>query len=391
MALFLFSACDNVVEPEKYVPKRTILFYTASDSNRLDNGSTGDEPKQKIDAIRAGWTPGVGEMLIYTDQTGRGGCLLRVNGARGADGLYGLDTVKRYGPENSADSAVLRRVIEEVVSEYPADSYGMLFFSHASGWMPEGMLNSPRSLVIDKGGGAAHEMEYHEFAAAIPDGRFDFIIFEACLMADVMSMYELRNKAAYILASSAEIVSPGFTYIYMNKIMGLYETGRSTAAALAAFGQSYYDAIVLNYSETSEYCSVTLSLIDMKEMASLASATKVALQGATMDERALKADSVQHFDRPYSGTFGWQRAARYFDLAHAVEQIASEAHYATFGEQMNKTVVWKAATKNFLYGNDGGFAIKRHSGLTTYISQDVYPALNSTFRNSSWYKAIDGD
>lgn len=52
------------------------------------------------------------------------------------------------------------------------------------------------------------EMELEEFAAAIPDGQLDFIVFEACLMAGVEVAYVLRGKTDYILSSAAEIVSP---------------------------------------------------------------------------------------------------------------------------------------------------------------------------------------
>ena len=47
-------------------------------------------------------------------------------------------------------------------------------------------------------------MEITDFAMALPDHLFEFIIFEACNMAGIEVAYELRNKAAYIMASSAQ-------------------------------------------------------------------------------------------------------------------------------------------------------------------------------------------
>ena len=392
----LFSCCNNPVEDAK---KRNILFYIGADNNGLDNGNEGDEPRQKINQICAGWQPGKGEMLIYTDQTNKGAYLLRVNETKGADGLYGLDTVMVFGKENSAGSGVLSRVINQVVQTYPADSYGMIFFSHASGWMPYDMLSKPRSLVIDKGEETKYEMEYYDFAAAIPDKQFDFIIFEACLIADVMSMYELRNKAEYILASSAEIVVPGFvrTNTYKNEIMRLYDTRSDLKYIVTSFAKSYYDGIA-SIPENSIFCSTTLSVLKMDEMANLASVTKTLLKGKIIDETNLLVDSIQHFDRPYTGTFGWQHNSRYFDFAHTMEKLVSASDYKAFNDQMEKTVVWKASTKRFLlgdyqnglpdYDDYDGFFIVRHSGLTTYIKQDVYPELNLAYKNSSWHKAI---
>ena len=362
-------------------PKRNILFYIGGDSN-LSN-----EAYEKINKIRSGWQPGKGEMIIYVDHKEDGACLLRISDVKGSNNYFRFDTIQYYGKENSADHAVVSRVINKMKQDYPADSYGMIFFSHASGWLPEGMLAQPRSLVIDDGGSVRHEMEYYDFAAAIPDKQFDFIILEACLMADVISMYELRNKTKYVLASSAEIVSPGFTYIYEKEIMGLYDTKNHVSSVLTGFAQAYYDSITTRYKVNDDNCSTTMSIIKMDEMESLASVTKTTLQGISIDETSLTISDIQTFDRPYGLISGAQKKSRYFDLADVLENLVPETRYNSFIDRMEKTVIWKASTERFLLG-DNGFYIKRHCGLSTYIEQDAYPFLNSVYRNSSWYKAI---
>jgi hypothetical protein len=380
-------------------PKRNILFYVGGDNDLFD------EVNQKINQIRQGWIPEKGEMIIYADKKNVGAYLFRVNENKDAKGYYGLDTLRIYGQENSADSDTLKRVINTMASDYPADSYGMIFFSHASGWLPQGTLNQPRSLARDELKGEKREMEYDDFAAAIPDKQFDFIILEACLMADVMSMYELHNKAEYVLASSAEIVSPGFggsngliTEIYKKEIMRLYDTKNDIKSVVSGFAQSYYDHIA-TIPENNVYCSATMSLIKMNEMEALASATKAALRGKLINDTTLNTDLVQRFDRPQKQIKTEYKNSRFFDFAHTIEQIAPESQLKAFSEQMDKTVVWKAATKRFLLGDKDdaetpdfkaydGFFIERHSGLTTYIVQQVYPFLNLTFEASLWYKAI---
>ena len=401
LLIFLYGCISIEVTEKPREPKRNILFYIGADSNGIDNGSAGDEPKAQLNVIRAGWIPGKGELLIFADQTNHPPCLMRINNIKGADGLYGIDTVHVYNEENSADAAVLGRIIDTVVVLYPADSYGMIFFSHASGWLPEGMLAHPRSLVIDKGDGTAREMTYQAFAAAIPDKRFDFLIFEACFMADVMTMYELRNKAEYILASSAEIVSPGFLYIYKNEIMRLFDTGNPIPTIISGFGQAYVDCIKREFPENNVFCSTTLGVIKMNEMDNLASTVKASLNGIKITESTLTVDSIQRFDRPAYNRLNLiisgQRKSRYFDFGHVIENLVSDAQYTLFHTQLQKTVVWKANTRRFLLGDDSGvpnyeeydgFLIKHHSGLTTYIQQSGYYELNTAYENSSWYKAI---
>ena len=376
--------------------KRNILFYIATDA---DAGIDGDTPG-KINNIRAGWKPDQGEMLIFVDRRGEGASLLHINNTL-AGGHYGIDTLKVYGERNSADAAVFRHFMDTATLLYPADSYGLLFFSHASGWLPKGALNNPitpRSLVIDNGTGTRHEMEYTDFAAAIPNKKFDFIIFEACLMADVMSMYELRNKTDYVLASSAEIVAPGFTNIYQKEIMRLYDTKNRVADVVSGFGEAYYNYLK-RFPETDVYCSLTLSVVKMSEMQNLATTVKAALNGKEISEKTLQTTEIQQFDRPNKLISGSPKKSRYFDLGHIIQVLATDIQYAAFHAQLEKTVIWKDHTKRFMlenyangnpnYAEYDGFFVNRHCGMTTYIEQDAYPVLNAAYKNSSWYKAIN--
>lgn len=391
-------------EVEDKTPKRTILFYIGSDNNKLDNGAKGDEPRQKIDAIRRGWQPGKGEMLIYTDQTNRDACLMRITDMKDVNGYYRLDTLEIYMDDNSADAEVLKRVVNKVARDYPADSYGMIFFSHASGMLPDGMLNNPysadagtsveepvkpvksemdvdpRSLVIDKGSGSAYEMEYDDFASALSDIHFDFIIFEACFMADACVMYELRDKTDYALVSSAEIIAPGFKDIYTANIMGLYHTSQPVEMMLTGFANAYCNI-------DKDYNYFTMSIVKMSEMNALAAVTKTALNGKNIHEENLSMGDMQTFDRPNAHILNNPKRSRFFDLGYTIESLISESDRATFNSQMNKTVIWKEATGSFI-PDQSGFYITHHSGLTTYIEQAVYPTLNSAFEKSKWYRAI---
>jgi hypothetical protein len=109
-------------------------------------------------------------------------------------------------------------VIARAKALYPDAKFNLLVFSHASGWLPGNSLYTPKfasdmdtkSIFADNG----QQMELMDFATAIPVKAFEYIIFETCSMAGIEVVFQLRDKADYILASSAEIVSPGFTGIY---------------------------------------------------------------------------------------------------------------------------------------------------------------------------------
>ncbi|MCC8143799.1 MAG: hypothetical protein LUD02_12230 [Tannerellaceae bacterium] len=48
---------------------------------------------------------------------------------------------------------------------------------------------------------------------------------------------------------------------------------------------------------------------------------------------------------------------------------------------------YKASTPSFMRGFNG-FEIEKHSGLTTYIEQESFPALNQAYRELNWYKDV---
>ena len=159
-----------------------MLAYVASDNDL--NAETSD----KIAALCRGRPRPRGELLIYAD-TPQGARLLRAL----PDGTQ--QTVAEYGAENSASPAVLGRTLRETMNAFPAPGYGLVFFSHGSGWLPQGALQ-PRPNVFRhdrqpldgpgrkrradaaRGDGARRVRLGHRRRLAS-----DFIVFEACLMA----------------------------------------------------------------------------------------------------------------------------------------------------------------------------------------------------------------
>ena len=386
LSALLFNSCINeeYEGPDPDLPVRTILVWLGGDNN------LSDETERKIEALRQGWTYTGNKCLIYQDSRD-GARLLRLRGGCRTTPTPYVEIVREYGAENSASPATFARVLREVADEYPADSYGLIFFSHASGWLPAGTLQNPqkqrkhsRSIGVDDGGTGRAEMEIAEFAAAIPDGMFDFIVFETCLTAGVEVAYELRGKSDYMLASAAEIVSPGFTPVYPSALRLLCNTAVETRTALEAFGHAWMNYVATNY--TGARRSATLSLIDIDETSPLAARTQAALR--TRSAEAPDLSRLQHFDRP--GSYGDSPALpRFFDLDEWVEEVADPDEYEAFRAQLERTVVWKAATETFMAGQNG-FTVRRHSGLTTYVEQDAFPDLNQAYRRLSWSGAVYG-
>lgn len=357
--------------------RRPLVVYMA-----LDNDLRG-EFSSRLAALRAGWRPGM-ELWVYAD-TPEGASLGRMDST--PEGVA-LRTVERYGEENSASGATLERVLRTVWRLCPSDGYGLLFFSHATGWLPAGTLGHPsgsRSVGSDHGS----EIELESFSAALPEGMpLDYVVFECCLMAGAEVMLELQGRTPWVLASSAEVVAPGFRPLYESALEVLTERTRPVPELLAAFGQSYMSHVE---GLSGEYRSATLSLIRTSSMPALAEAVRRVTRGFADEEgRDTPPAGLQHFDRP--GAYGDRpAAARFYDLEAYVEAcLADPDAEAAFRGALADAVVWRDATERFL-GGDGspykGFDIGRHSGLTLYVPRGEFPALNETYRRTAWWQA----
>ncbi len=208
MAVLLFSGCSHNNDDEETY---TVLFYMAAD-NSLDS-----DVDYSLDQIKHGMASVHGTVVVYLDRRNETPRLFKIS----ADGKE--IPLKDYNEENSSDPATLLRVIRETKSQIPSYKFGLVIWSHALGWVPNdnnlqtwatsfrANTNYPRTryaaLDYDTGGSLSVSMEISDLAETLPDGTAEFILFDSCLMGNVESLYELRNKCNYIIASPTEILA----------------------------------------------------------------------------------------------------------------------------------------------------------------------------------------
>lgn len=341
--------------------KRTVIVYLGRDSNLANN----DE--EKIKYMLEGWDGKRGNLLIYQDRKGEMPVLLD---AYSENGENKTRVIQEYEKENSASPKVLKRVINDAKALHPAGSYGLIVFSHGSGWLPQGAYNTLRSIITDSPSDS--EMELIDFTHALSAGsiHFDYIVFEACFMAGIEVAYELRHVTDYILASSAEIVSPGFWTTYSSSMNTLFQR----KADLKAFAKAAFSYVE---NQSGAWQSGTLSVINTSELYALTS----FLQANLPAEPLTDIDGIQYFDRKKNHTF--------FDFEdYFSRMLENDDLKKELTSLVEKCVVYKAATPVFFESGFNSFEINKHSGLTTYIMQDIFPELNQAYKKLSWYKDI---
>jgi len=360
----LFSGCCKD-KPDPDDPpvsvRRTVLVYLGTDNEFRP------EAAQKIEQLMINWDgANDGNLLIYAD-SGEKTVLVHVYHSKLRGNV--ADTIETYPPENSANPATFTRVLNKVKSYRPAASYGLVVLSHATGWLPAEMSYPAialKSVIQDKGTNEPDNyMELADFADAIPF-HLDFIIFDACFMGSIEVCYELRDKTDYILASSAEVLAPGFVYSTM--MQRLF----APVADLTAVARDFYEYF---NSQSGYYRSATVSVVKTAGLEDFATfVSDLALSGHLPEDW----ENIQ--------TFGFGAQKIYFDLEDYLLKLSPEKK-DLIQASLNRYVTYRVHTPGyFSAGTSSMQLIQTFCGLSVYIPQMEFPQANEAYKKLKWTK-----
>lgn len=342
---------------------RTILVYM------LANNSLNSYAVQNIRSMVAGASSANlndGNLLVYFS-------------ARGTetDSLFLIkDNTKQvlqtYEGQESNDPAVMQEVIQEVINQYPADSYGLVLWSHGTAWLP----STYSSLLRAFGQEGNSWMEIDELAEGLPDNTFDFILFDACYMASIECAYELRNKAHYILASPTETLADGWPYEEM--LSQLFATNLQ----LEEVGQTFYDSY---QNSSAPYATVSLTQTDGLD--SLKTIVHEILSDKTeSDLYSLDLSTLQRLDYLYSSNY----PGMLYDFADYIRALATDEQYERFTACLEEVVPYKAHTDRSYYAAiQRAVSVSSYSGLTVYVPTEYTSQIFDWYKTRvSWYTAV---
>lgn len=167
-----------------------------------------------------------------------------------ADGLLALD--KNVGKRAMTDPATLTDFITYCADRFPANRYGLILWDHGSG--------SLGGFGYDQLFPASGSMSVSELYGALElaDVNFDFIGFDACLMATLETAYMLNYRADYMIAS--EETEPGIGWYYTNWISRL---SANTSMPTAALGKLIVDDYIARCRAEVPSQTATLSVVDL--------------------------------------------------------------------------------------------------------------------------------
>ncbi len=300
-------------------------------------------------------------------------------------------------PSSQLTTEDLASLINTMIAEAPAQRYGMVLAGHGTAWLPREFVNKSRSSIsafstsssvwspapgaeVTRAYGEKDNVHFDipELAAAIEqlDVELDYILFDACFMSNIESIYDLRNSANYIIASPCEIMGRGFPY--ERTLPHLFEdNGMSTDYIKAA--ESYYKFYRDEYSNQAR--SGSIAVINCNEVDALADATKSVLQSMT----------TVFYDRDELQTYEGQDKHYFFDFGEWINVVATDnSALDAFNAQLAKTVIAKYSLDTFYtaYGSYGTHAIDLdvYSGITT--SAPSQAAIHSYMFDTNWCKYV---
>jgi len=329
LLLTFFSCKKELVDPEPVLPDRSVLIYIGANNNLHDDALATME-----NIVAGAKSVSNGSLVVYL-KTQFVSCLLKISTG---NPTVRVDTLKKYTSGNSSDPVFLSDVVKDARTYAPAKSYGLVLWSHATAWAPPAKV-SPESFGSDD----FREMDIKDLKNALPDD-WDYIMFDACSMSAMEVVYELKDKAKYILASPAEVLSSSFPYDRILPHLFEQEEGLKTVA------RKFIDY----YKEQSGlYASATVALIKVAEMEKLAALTRGLLESK-------KPVYPFHFTNVQSMDFDEGGVAAY-DFMSFLENNYPESDLQALKEQLQKAVLFKDHTASFF-----DIPITAYSGLSIY-------------------------
>jgi len=388
--------------------RRVHLLYSAG-YNSLSNYLTED-----ISDLETGFLPGTSSvedvLLVFNRRTAASKdyntpvapVLMRLYAD--GDGRPVRDTLKVWPEDTRATSVqTMREVFNYVAGAFPAKGYGLVFSSHASGWLPPLYYNNPSAydpswqnsttwsagLRLSSGaayppmgdpslpavksvgqdaGGESVELTLREMASAIPF-RLDYIIFDACLMGGVEMAYELKDVAGQIAFSPTEVLAEGLNYGLLAERLTTDHTPDVVQVAKDYF--AYYDA------QSGAMNSATISVVDTRKLDGLATLCRELFATYRTGLDAVQGSQVQRYFRYNRHWF--------YDLRDILLHAGlSEEDDARLQAALDDAVVYKAATPKFI----DSFSINVYSGLSMYLPADGSDYLDAYYKeNVSWNDA----
>jgi hypothetical protein len=264
--------------------------------------------------------------MAYAEQSDKVNVILETGGAKKwQNSVISADTLQRWkvtkkslqsldrnvGDEQMTESGTLADFLKWGVKTYPADRYFLILWDHGGGSVTGYGYdeNHPNgSLQVDGISDALKQA----------GAKFDFVGFDACLMANVETAVAVQPYADYLIGS--EETEPGTGWYYTDWLSSL---AANTSIPTTELGQQIVDTFITASAASSSRDKTTLSITDLGEFASSVPSRLASF--ARSVTAAIKSDDYQKISDARSVTREFAQSNRLdqIDLVHFCMNVGS--------------------------------------------------------------------
>jgi len=388
-SLLTLGGCSNHDDEPDISVKRTVLVYMMADNSLSSlSGSDIDEMTEGMKSIDSNKN----NLLIYIDTFDGTPKLIKLDNK---NGKVVQTVLKNYPEQTSTDESVMTSVFSTAFSAYPADSYGLVLWSHGLGWIPQTSSYKviSRYAGIDQNGGSTYyylNIPSLQSVLAATNLHFDYILFDECYMASIEALYQLRNYADYFIGSPTEIPGPGA--YYTDVIHAMFATSSSATAVNNAdkTADAYYNYYNNKYDITKEsdfsnenwIAGTSVTLIKSSALVNLANATKNILPAYIKNKTAINTNNIFCYDP--------LRDKYFYDMESLIKQLTGgNSEYIAWKKAFDNCVIkYQTTATNYMSYSNGTYnfiPMNGSYGLSSYIPSSSETSMNTNFQATQWY------
>lgn len=396
LAATLYSCHKDDDDPVDKRAQRTVLVYMAAENNLMRFASD-DLEEMMLGSLSLKEDQ---NLIVYVDKANSSTTpyLARVVNGELRDTLYMKEGL-------AADPTILEQTLKSAMELYPAKSYGLVLWGHASGWLiskSDSISAASRAYGGSTGNGSSfgsgkYWMNIPNMAKAIAnalgDQKLKFILGDCCSFGCVEVAYELRNLTEYVIGSPAEVPDMGAPFdltvpdmfsesdLFYQQMIDHYYNYYLTV--YDEQGSRYYN----RFTGDLKGYSVPLAAIKTDELDNLASATSTLLntikdkvsQGGSMDFDKVMFYAI-YSNYPYS-----------LDICDMLKRNATKEAFDRWYPVFEKTVPyrkysakWMTNSSQLAYNMDDFTATADNCGcISMFFPDDSYADTDT-----QWNKAI---
>ena len=335
----------------------TILLYLCGTDLESRSKMATSDLQEMLDAT-------VGEkinLIVYT-----GGCRQWQNNVLSSrtnqiwqvkdDGLVCLDD--DVGSVSMTSPGTLSEFIRYGAKKFPANRMALIFWDHGGG--------SVSGFGYDEKYASSGSMDLAEIDKALRDGgvKFDFVGFDACLMATAETALMLSDHADYLIAS--EETEPGIGWYYTDWLTKL---SKNTSMPTVELGREIIDDFVETCARKCPGQATTLSIVDLAEAEATIPEALSAFSQDTCD--MIRDSQYAKVSNARSGSreFGSSSRIDQVDLAHLARNMGTDEGKALAGA-IEGAVKYNRTSSNMTnaYGLSIYFPFRKASMVDTAVN-----------------------